>query len=274
MCRTPVFVSLIMVIGCGGSTREGGGTGGSPASGGSPSKEQLIPAMVESICANVRECCESAGVGYDAATCQGRGEALMSQIEFARALGSPNVTYDGEAALACLLAEKERLLACVGNKAFRDPSCQKILVGTLGAGESCTLGLECHTPEGGLSHCASSGVCVVAKRGALTTGCSMTCVEDEGGPLCAGDIDGRTACFRNDGLHCDSASQLCQPVASLGESCTDDYACAAGAYCKQGACSELEVDGAPCSMSSQCLHHCDSGVCSNALRVNPEMCGT
>src|SRR5439155_27012698 len=69
--------------------------------------------------------------------------------------------------------------------------------------------------------------------------------------VCVALLDAGAPCAPYDGCKnsvCDSAQAKCTLYGSLGADagCTTDVVCAAGLYCKSGACAPRETLGGPC----------------------------
>jgi len=254
--------SSLLVVGCSGST-SGGGTNAAPVP-----VDQFVSRYVSAVCDNIGGCCQQAGLAYDAQGCTTLGTNEVSS-EFDP--NQPGVTYDANAAGACIAALKKAASTCSGFDVETATACKGIFKGSLQAGETCTSSVQCAAPSNGDAHCdvpldAPSGTCVVNTRGKSGDACGATCTEHQDGSSdCSGSSSssGTAICYTNDGLYCD---QTCKPVIALGQPCEID-GCALGAYCATGVCTAYPTAGQACADGYLCADglFCDGSACQTQL---------
>jgi hypothetical protein len=225
--------------GSGGSGAAGGVSGGGGAM--SPAGK-FLEDYAASVCAMYEPCCNAEGLGFDQAGCT----TWFAKVTAAYWKGE----LDGERAAGCLdalagarAADSDRCstvplfdeatLRDECGLAFRPPVREGASLG-----ESCLLGSDCASADGGNVICYS-GICLLERRGGAGDGpCVVT--NDNGVPTES------FRCDAEDGVYCDREANVCAPRVPGGERCPSSAACDDTALCSGGICQTLPDEGEPC----------------------------
>jgi hypothetical protein len=116
-------------------------------------------------------------------------------------------------------------------------------------GTSCSAANQC-----------ASGFCVDGV--CCDSACDQACdaCNTAGAPGVCSVVAAGTAAAACEPFVCDGAASSCP------DSCTDDSACIAGAYCEQGTCAPQLTAGTACSAANQCgSGFCIDGVCCDSV---------
>jgi hypothetical protein len=133
------------------------------------------------------------------------------------AIGAGRVYYNGSNVKACFDALGARSCDETSQSArVTPPECRMVLTGTVHSGEACTIDAECISQQ--CSSGSSGNACIMGS--------------------CLGDV----------------APVFVQ--AQIGESCSSNSGCVAGAYCDQtvAMCAALKAQGATCTLASECAY--------------------
>jgi len=269
-----LLVAVLALVGCTKSRTEG--TGEVPI-------DRLDDELVDAYCDLLFRC----GLGGDGAEIRllldspGQCETFLGRslreqgdlTELQRLVSSGAVSYDGEAARACL-DEVQRSCGAIGGSGSPVDSCEDVFVGTVPDGGACYLDEEClgdaYCDLGGTGICP--GLCTA--RGPLGSACdsasectreglsgSATCsyggvvsecvdtvwtADAAAGAACGqvsseGYVRTWTACAA--GLFCtgDETPGVCQAPIAAGSPCPGRGVCVEGSICIDGACREVTV---------------------------------
>ncbi len=124
-------------------------------------------------------------------------------------------------------------------------------------------------PHGGRRTCGGSGVCAGTCDGMNRAACTFPNDQSMCGmPSCSMGVetpvatcDGRGTCVTPSPRACGRFA--CGPSACR-TSCDTDVECAAGSFCREGACIARQPNGGACTMAAQCVSgNCVDGVCCN-----------
>ncbi len=158
-------------------------------------------------------------------------ETIYVDPSFLMLVDSGKVTFDGNAAQACLDAISTT--PCDGTQmaARITPSaCNAIVVGTVAMSGACEQSAECQ-----------SGACVVPDCGSAC--CTGSCGAAQA-PAGSGEPCLTRAC--DVGLACNETSETCVALGGSGAGCMYFDDCAYGLGCAGGECAPLPAIGAPC----------------------------
>jgi hypothetical protein len=291
---TYFILALLAVCSCGGSESTTGagaaaGAGGTGAGGGitgAPvSQADFGNALASAVCDHVGACCMQYGVPFDAATCKSTAQAQGAQLAM---VDPASTAFDPQAAGDCLAQISAVLQGCVYTGTDNPiPACDRMLVGVLPLGASCTSSDQCMSGDCGYPDFAMPGAvlqCITAavrSHGHAGDPCSSTCTEEPGGGTAcaatgsagAGGADGPGGsggapaqpvdCYTNDNLYCGTTQKTCSVLPAVGAACADGQ-CQAGAYCDTlgtGLCA-LAQGNNPCSNDSECAmgSYCPLGM--------------
>jgi hypothetical protein len=236
------------------------------------SQDELPGAMASLVCDSLGDCCSSAKLVFDSTNCRA---ATSAQVKASlNETLTAAVKYDAEAAGDCV-AELKKRAKCGRTGSLDDvPACDRVLVGTLAAGQPCQSNEECAAP----GYCNTDlvtfeDICTVSSsselalvRGKAGDTCYATCedpascaVLGPSGNVVGDPIEPGTTpvvCYRSDSLYC---SGNCQPLKAIGETCDAASACKDGLFCDFdfGICTAPHPNGAACSDDVEC----QSGNC-------------
>lgn len=261
--------AFVVVASLGACGKSDGGSGPVPLS--------ELPARAAAIaCEGLGSCCQSSGFAFDVATCKRlyTAEIEGELSEFDRNL----VEYDADMAGKCLdsFAAETRC----GDLEGDDRYCDRIFRGKLGLGQPCMGSEECREEEGQYVSCYSPDgiepeVCTLTEergplpRGKLGDACTSTCDEDDdclsGGAIAPGGPGAPVpqepvACYRADGLWCDTGS--CAQLLDVGAPCPGYDGCKGQAFCdfQSQICTLPRKNGEPCQGRNECQSgYCDYG---------------
>ena len=249
--------------------------GGENSGGASPSQpvtnNDMATALSSAFCEGIVGCCSRYGYPSDTAACKNTLQTLLS-AQMTTLFGTGHYTYDANAAGACVAAYRNAAEACTSHEAEGavETACQKVYMGNVALGGSCSASGECVQNETRSVTC-NAGVCALPTdntfsygqraHGKLGEACQSTCISyGNGGSSCGGSASASTAaadCWANEGLVC-GAGSICVAAPAVGESCSG-Y-CAPGAYCSGATCVAQDAAGSCKSASDACLStsYCDS----------------
>ena len=261
------------------------------------SQDQLPGVLAGAVCDSLGSCCAAASFVFDSTNCRAAGTAeLKATIQD---MLTPAVKYDAQAAGDCMAELKGRIKCGDTNAAEDIPACDRVFVGTLAAGQTCTKSAECVAPgycnqdfTTGQSVCTAPTGGTALVRGKAGDTCSASCADATscnvfqapvpGPPGTVGDptqpAPTLVACYGSDSLYCDGT---CQKLKAIGESCSSPEACQTGLFCdfNSAICTAPHPNGAVCSSDYECQSdHCSAdpatgadGTCSNTS-VTAQQC--
>ncbi|MEO8903229.1 MAG: hypothetical protein ABI627_17040 [Polyangiaceae bacterium] len=257
----------------------------------------LADKLATAACENIAGCCDAGLIPFDLATCTATAKAALDKS--VQEETQPNIRYDASAAGACVAAYGQYFKGCVqqNDATSTESSCNLVFAGTIAPGEACTKSGECAATKDGSSSCQveaasgnAQGVCVAARNdssassphGKLGEACVGSCEGNDNcfGPGAAGSAPSVTTwCFAADGLQCESATNTCQRLIVVGQSC-DFAGCVTGAFCASGLCSAKKPNGAACNGNRECsVERCvfsepagASGTCGNKSLATTAAC--
>ena len=207
-------------------------------------KEQLASAFVDSLCTYKVAC----GEFPDSASCHRAYLGVAFFVESTRfaAIDAGKIVYDGIAARDCMDAIATTLCDRTSQSArVTAEACDHIVAGTLHVGAPCTLDEEC--------------ISLTCSIPIMTMQCSVgQCMGDTAPSrqLIGGSCANKNACAA--GGYCDINSTTCVALVARGGTCTQDFQCAYGNGCVNGACAPLPVIGQACT--TECRD--DATACS------------
>ena len=276
MIRFSVVVVLVgLLAGCSGKSSQGASA---------PIPLDQLPARLATVwCDSLSPCCQADGIPYDRATCVRTAEENLT--DSVNKLNRSTIKYDANVAGRCLDAYASVLGSCSDSESSTiSTACDDLFAGTLPAGAACSSSNECAHPVGASAYCDISssgagpssggssgaggntstpmGTCVLelpAPHGKAGEACAGNCTVTSDSSSCSGAPsgpggNGSTAmCYRNEGLYCARAvvtgtvaiDSMCEPIAAIGQPCSDSGGCAAGTFCNAGTCSAQYSSG-PC----------------------------
>lgn len=164
------------------------------------------------------------------------------------------MTFDGEAANACLAAMNAARDQCNADLAYDaqragQPCSRALGVGAVEPGDTCALQSECRL--GGTCNIDGDDPDINEEEGALEGECAD--VADEGDDC--SDIPCGT------GLVCDNGE--CEPSPAEGDDCFGGSICGPGLFCDDGECTVPQGAGESCDSGFECLSsECDDGECA------------
>lgn len=234
----------LLVLGCSDSN-DGGGTGAIGA-------DEFVTEASALICADVGDCCARDGNAFSAARCRASYTTAL-----ASRLARGTVTYDADAGGRCIQAFRASPGQCDGTPA-EAADCNAVFRGTLPEGAECEDGIECAGfPESAFCVDSESGaqVCAAVRRSspvraARGESCTGTCRPVDGveGCIFSGTYPS-VLCFIEDGLYCEGATSICEPLIPEGGTCArepDFPGCVAGAFCEHERCVPVRGEGESC----------------------------
>jgi len=241
--------------------------------------EDLAPEVIAASCRVSVQC----GQATDEAACAASTQTAPSMFEtFKHDIDAGIVKYDGRAARACV-DTYATIASCTYTEILRaeavlDPTCGKVLTGTLAPGTLCYFSEEC----------ANGGTC---DRPSCTGGeacCAGTCVPAPIMVQAGGDCGtANTECVT--GTHCapnlqTASALICEPNLAAGAACTTTadacavpYSCvAADPTVSAGMCTAPAATGEACGTTSEFSSLCNdlrdacdasTGVCARRTPV-------
>ncbi len=250
--------------------------GKSESSSGPIPKAELPARLAKIACEGLAGCCKTAALAFDLATCkQAYTARLKGDI---KQLNSPNIDYDAAAAGECVDAIDGHS-QCGEFEDNNAPACERVFRGKLAIGSLCTDSDECRGNPGQRVNCTSSDglapeVCTLESstpsvHGKEGDACFTTCNEgrtcdfgSEPSPGIAAPGDPvsmpapQAACYRAEGLWCDSTSGTCARLAQVGFPCSYE-SCVGDAFCdpERQVCTTPRDIGAPCTSRNECQSH-------------------
>jgi|SRR5580658_2518313 hypothetical protein len=266
--------SLVLLVGCGGSTGAGAAESGSVGSTGGGTTPGTEAEFITAYCNLFVPCCVDAGLGTGQACSIALG-ALVAQKP-----------YNATAAPACLQEMQQASTQsdfCTNGGS--GPSCSNVFSGgsgTKGPGQPCSQDGDCLAPSGGMATCYLQTVFV--DGGTASTGSCMQLTAGQAGQgPCFETISGNSSssagsstsmpppargyfCDVASGVACNFTTQKCTALGIAGQACQQDQDCVAADYCQAfptNTCAARIADGASCAASSedpcQATSYCDSG---------------
>lgn len=223
--------------------------------------DQLPQKFASALCDGVEPCCKADDIAYSSSKC--KQQATDRFTDFVIYNGLPGLTYDAQAAGACLKSLVSTLKSCIAIDAASSASCQHLFVGTLSVGSPCSTGSQCASGSCvDIDRSTNNGVCGSAvdqsPHAKLNEGCAGQCYKQEDGSEYCESSTNLPACHESDSLFCDYDTETCVAFAPIGASCSA-VPCAAGGYCgdrqvctaqrDSGACN---ADDGACSVNSYC----------------------
>ena len=242
--------------GCGHSSSDGsGGASGSSGSSGATAPTSSAQ-FIAQLCAEFADCCQAAGRPSDGAQCRAFYGAFLSMS-----------AYDAAAGDVCLTDIRASGDKKCGTISMTPPSCSKVFAsgGTKKPGEACQDSTECAPSDSGRVDCVSHFV-----NSATVQQCQLQLPGKAGSSPCIGTVDGNITvsggqgdvilsqgylCDVADGLTCDSQTQACVPLSTVGQPCQGGLGqCVASAYCSfpDDVCHARVARGAPCDSDEAC----------------------
>jgi hypothetical protein len=214
-------------------------------------------AFIEQYCDVIAPCCGQMGLPTDGKQCR----AVFT------AFAGISGTYDPSAGDACLRMARGMGSALCTTHALS--GCSQVYrtatTGTKMPGQTCSADGDCIVSTEGIASCTTA----FNAMGAETKTCQIQIVGQAGDSPCFETIDGETldlvlsstgappsqaySCDKASGLYCDSNHHQCTRIATMGDPCSSDSACASGTFCDStGKCSSHLALGAMCDGSQQC----------------------
>lgn len=205
-------------------------------------KGEFLVAFTKGWCEGRVGCCQAQGLSVDADWCRTEiTAAIASHFDV-----EPGITeFDSQAAGDCVAALGTWIRCGLEVDEAAPEACDRIIVGKLVAGESCTRGEECAPSKkpNFRAYCSSD-----------SAGAAGVCAEmqsDEDAPR-TGDVGdacrGSSAC--RPPLFCNGKAGKCETRHQDGTPCDVDLECASGA-CEQGICGDPQLDAAQCNSALQ-----------------------
>lgn len=188
------------------------------------------------------------------------------------------LTYDATAAKKCLDAFERRSCDDLYDQPLEsgDEACDRFLVGTHQAGESCggcEAGLVCVTDSVACGTCA-------AKPSPAEDGASCEFNACGSNSYCNGDK--RCTRLPGDGDACHEgqcrlpfrcSEDVCELPIGQGATCIVNEHCQGGLWCERGICQLQKIRGYACSADVECRStHCFEGTCVLLTKIG-EACG-
>lgn len=269
---------------CGGSSGGGAGGGGSTGSAGSGShagtsgvgsisEEQFREQVPQLFCQALQNCCAALDLPYDPQVCE--AFAMTGSAD-------PSLTFHPEIASECL-----QQLQNVQCDAMTTPlPCNRAYTGTKQVGDVCGSTSECAVPAEGTTQCGPGlNVCHLTRHGLAGEPCDASCTEIGPGVIsCVGSPNAAlepyetVQCHQNEGLRC-GVTQVCKPLAAIGESCEMDSQCTLGNFCPHDlnprVCAPRRQPGEDCGpFSDDCVDtaYCGESASCTARKANGEAC--
>jgi hypothetical protein len=255
--------------------------------------EQFEAQAVQRYCAKVSACCSELSYPFDEAGCEAlNGNNIVQHFNFEFFAGAH---YDPAAAQRCLDGIETPQLGCAAAGDYQSADCQKVFVGHVPLGGTCSLDEGCAEADGAATKCdlpfdptqedqdpKRTGVCVLAPpavmnpHGQAGDACSATCTGS--GlciTLCSNGQDCQSnapACYSTDGLFC-SDTNICLPMGQAGDPCLGSPDCATGTFCAEDLrCRPWLHEGDLCQNGLQCeTNFCDK-TCTHPPVAYPEFC--
>ena len=279
-----------------GSTLAANGCGSSSGSQGAAAVvtlEQFGEQAVKRYCAQVGACCSELSYPFDEAGCEAlNGNNIVQYFNFEF---FPGAHYDAAAGQRCLDGIETPELGCAASADYESADCQKVFVGSVPLGGTCSLDEGCAEADGSATECdlpfdpnredqdpKRTGVCVLAPpavtspHGKLGDACGSTCIGSDlcltlcnDGQDCQSNVP---ACYSTDGLVCSEAN-VCAPMGVAGDPCQGSPDCATGTFCADDLhCRPWLQEGDPCQNGLQCeTNYCDK-TCTRPPVANPDFC--
>jgi hypothetical protein len=239
-----------------------------PSPSGPVAAGEFARQFADAWCSGLGPCCDSSGYAFELAQCR---QSIAATVDaFVRAQAeNPRLSFDEEAARACVDAQRTRFASCGDRAAFDagDEPCEGLYRGTVALGGSCAESEECAPVTDSGVQC-DAGVCAAyddpygdgyPPSVAAGQPCDASCNIDAFGSSC--DYTTNTAatggCYMNEGLACSYTSNVCFPLPSVGEPCVEGK-CVVDSYCSARTCVPAIATG-PCPSFVECLRtsYCD-----------------
>jgi len=271
-----LMMSLAAVAGCSSTANNATPDGGDTSdSGGLVPQAAYVDRVVAAYCGGLATCCGSRGFAFSPPLCDA---FLRPAIETC----PDGTVYDARAAGDCVSATQTGYGACLE---AHPAACEKVCVGTRGAGEPCTTDEQCAATAIGAPFCvwgsggSATGYCSVPVAVKQGDPCLETCSgtgEDAG---CLSNLTDfltnspaqRPACLKAEGAACTSGECVdgahcvdsrCQAPVPIGGACTLPGVCVDGAYCTvDNVCAARKADGEPCGGPTETMYECISNQC-------------
>jgi hypothetical protein len=252
---------VVLGVACGGGT-----TGAGPIGGSAPATN--LGAFADDFCGLIEPCCAADGLSTSGVSCHAFITLLAGQG-----------TYDATQGQACITAIQQESTSptfCSSDINMSIPSCSAALGNQSGGGQvqpgqPCNASTDCAPPStpGGSAACLTT--CIQLETGnAGDTPCvgNMTATGTSYG-LSGTAPQLAYLCSIPNGSACDTTTNTCVPLKAVGQPCTSDEECVAGAYCPFTAatsqCAARLADGQPCTANDMCqtTSFCDTtaGTC-------------
>jgi hypothetical protein len=213
--------------------------------------EELFSAQCEAAAA----CCSERGLGIRRHNCPQE----FRQAEFEALASRENVELDPEVLERCTRAYQAVPTTC--SQTGIAEACRELFVGTLSAGERCSMFEQCDRTDGPvLCRFAPSdpqGTCLPVVRGEEGQRCSDDCpsiVECSRTEQVLGDpLEPDVLCFEDDGLYCSVSESppVCRRIHALGEECESGRSCGHSAARCRSICEPRSELGEPCQTNQR-----------------------
>lgn len=269
-----VLVGLALLGLVGGGCSNAGGTGSTPPTDGTLSRDDYAQQLAEWLCDDLAACCGATQQSFDRAACVTTKHTAELHRVASEEAHSGRV-FDEAMAATCVAKLKETPASCGYERRVRE--CFQTYDGTREIGEECAGKIQCRGSVRGDTACIAgrcttrlatgdtcqdspqdNGRCDVCRPDArcrLTTDGEHQCVArharavagdscQDGGPLDPAAVLGR--CETADGLYC-SLDGICAPFLPLGASCTLSFECGPDARCVAGTCAPGMQEGEVCT---------------------------
>jgi hypothetical protein len=243
-------------VGC-GKSKSNGSDGASGSSNSNGSGLKTLDQFVAQVCAELANCCETAGRPSDGAQCRAFFSAFVPSAS----------SYDESAAGACLDEVRAGGDQNCESGALNTPSCIKVFQrgGTKQPGVACKNASDCASSDSGRVDCASR-----TTGDASVQQCQLQLPGKVGSSPCLGTVDGSLTFFVGDsdalapmgylcdiadGVTCDEQTHACEALGAPGEPCANGLRrCVSSAYCSfaDEMCKDRVALGAECESDDAC----------------------
>jgi hypothetical protein len=254
-------------------------------------ESDFLGELVQASCRGLGECCTRSGLPFSKSRCEYAVRTAIIQQGIPRS--SDIVTYDADAATACVAEVEALMQSCVDWQSSPPLSCAAAFSGSSPPSGVCLKEDDCAVPDGGAATCMVDATqrasCTVRSRGTLSASCTSSCWLMGGVLQCEPAVDpylaSTTICSAEDGLFC-NASGSCARLLGRGESCRSSRDCQGGLYCEasRGVClvrvmvgntcaqADACAVGARCSAAGRCALGQPDGAACDATRVCQGTC--
>lgn len=234
-------------------------------------ESDFLGELVQASCRGLAQCCGRASLEFSKSRCEYAVRTAMIQTGVPRS--TETVSYDAEAATACVSEVEALMASCVDWQNSVPLSCAAAFSGSLPPSATCIKEDDCAVPPGGAATCVvdamQQGTCTVRTSGAVNNPCVASCWTVGGVLQCEPAVDpyvtSTTICLAEDGLFC-GPSGGCRRLLGRGEACRTSADCQGGLYCEatRGQCVPRTLVGNACSQADACVSDArcaESGLC-------------